>query len=113
MKRTVVLAIVPGLVSCLWRFMRPGPGVEAVTELAAPVQQAPQALKMANELEEVELESKKGAMTTVQPHKMLDGISLRNSPATKERYENTVRKFLATLGPGGQATADHGHAAAC
>jgi integrase len=84
-----------------------------------------QALKMANELEAVELESKKGAMTTVQLHKILsdvsqkvtgdsldipsvedylnkwlEGIALRNSPATKERYENTVKKFLTTLGAG-------------
>jgi integrase len=84
-----------------------------------------QALKIAAELEQVEAESRKGAMTTVQLHKILsdvsvkvtgdsldipstedylnrwlEGVSLRNAPTTMERYGNTVKKFLGTLGGG-------------
>jgi len=83
------------------------------------------AIQIAVELERVEAESRKGAMTTVQLHKILsdvsvkvtgdnldipstedylsrwlEGVSLRNTPATMERYKNTAKRFLTTLGAG-------------
>ena len=33
-------------------------------------------------------------------NRWLEGVALRNAPATMERYENTVRRFLGTLGGG-------------
>ncbi|MHB8519208.1 MAG: tyrosine-type recombinase/integrase [Limisphaerales bacterium] len=82
------------------------------------------ALQIAVELERVESEARKGMLTTTQLRKILsdvsekvagdslatpsvedylngwlEGVALRNSPATLERYENTVKHLLQSLGP--------------
>lgn len=81
-----------------------------------------QALNIALELEEVEKKAKAGVLTTTQLRKVLNdvsekvtgdtliapsveeyladwlkGIEARNSPATLERYENTVKLFIGSL----------------
>jgi integrase len=82
-----------------------------------------QALEIAIELERVERQARAGNLTTTQLQKVLDdvstkvngetliaptaekylgdwllGVGTRNSPATLERYSNTVRLFLEHLG---------------
>jgi integrase len=81
-----------------------------------------QAIQIAIELERVERQAKQGALTTIQLRKVLNdvsekvtgdsliaptveaylrewlnGVEARNSPATLERYRNTVKLFLASL----------------
>src|SRR5687768_16126661 len=81
-----------------------------------------QALEIAIELERVERQAQAGNLTTTQLQKVLDdvsqkvngdtliapaaeayldewlaGVRARNSPATLERYSNTVRLFLRQL----------------
>jgi integrase len=86
-----------------------------------------QALEIALELERVERQAHQGVLTTTQIKKVLNdmsekvtgdciiaptvevylkewlaGVEARNTPATLERYNNTVRLFLESLGPKAQ-----------
>ena len=83
------------------------------------------AIQIAVELERVEQEARRGTVTAIQLRKILSdvsekvtgdnleipsverylsawlqGVALRNSPSTMERYENTVKHFLSSLGAG-------------
>src|SRR5439155_7643199 len=86
-----------------------------------------QALGIALELERVERQARAGVLTTTQLKKILNdvaekvtgdsilapavevylkewlaGVKVRNTGATVERYKNTVRLFLVSLGPKAQ-----------
>jgi integrase len=83
-----------------------------------------QALRIAQEIEDVERKAKAGALTTAQLHKVLndvsekvtgdtlsvpsveeylqgwlEGIKAKRAKGTFERYSNTARRFIAHLGP--------------